>query len=262
MKIEVLVAAMYKDGSLYDAMNLHTDAVIINQCDTCGSDTFERGGSVCRLLSFTERGIGNSRNRALSAAEGDIIIFADEDIRYVDNYAAIVSDAFERTPDADAFIFNINAHGGERREDDVKRDGKMSFRSALSFGAVRLAVKREKIGDTKFSMYFGGGARYGSGEDTIFIQDLFRRGLHVYGSTSVIADVSQDESSWFSGFNDKYFFDKGALYGALWGNFAKPLSFLPAANWCRKLRRADYFHIVGQYFKGIDDWREECRTKN
>lgn len=260
MNVEVLAAAMFKDESLYDAMNLQTDAVIINQCDKNEEKNFVKDGHGYRFLSYSERGVGNSRNRALAAAEGDILLFADEDIRYVDGYEKIVVNAFRKNPTADAVIFNITVHGGEREEVQITSCGEMTYRTALSFGAVRLAVRRDKIGDIKFSLLFGGGTKYGSGEDTLFIQELFRRGLHVFGCTEVIAEVYQDKSSWFSGYTDKFFFDKGALYGALWGARAKLLSAVTAARWCRKLGRYDYFHILGLYFKGIDDYRKTIKS--
>ena len=256
MKVEVLAASMNSAPSLYRDMKIQTDAVIINQCDKDDAQTFFENGRRCRFLSFAERGIGNSRNRALSAAEGDILLFADDDVEYVDGYEQRVLAAFEKYPQADAVIFNINVHGGERNEVMITSDGEMNFREALAFGAVRLAVRRDKIRDIKFSLLFGGGAKYGSGEDTLFIQDLFRKGLRVYRCADVIADVRQDESSWFEGYTDKYFFDTGALYSALWGAKAKPLSILTAARWCRKLGRHDYFHILALYFKGIDNFKE------
>lgn len=259
MNVEVLAAAMFKDISLYEKMNLQTDAVIINQCDGDAQSCRQIQGRSCRFLSYSERGVGNSRNRALAAARGDILLFADEDVIYKDGYENTVLDAFSKNPQADAVIFNIDVHGGIRSEVQITSCGKMTYREALSFGAVRLAVKRSKIGDIKFSLLFGGGAKYGSGEDTLFIQELFRRGLNVYKSTACIACVRQDSSSWFNGYTDKYFFDKGALYGALWGARAKPLSALTAARWCKKLGRRDYLHILGLYFKGIDDYRKTAR---
>lgn len=258
MKLEVLVASMHSSPSLYEDMNIQTDAVIINQCDKSDKQVLIKGEKSLKFLSYNERGVGNSRNRALDNAEGDILLFADDDVVYRDGYEQIVINAFERNPDADAVIFNINTIGGIREEVQVAVDGQMSFKTALSFGAVRLAVKRKKIGNIRFSLFFGGGTKYGSGEDTIFIQDLFKSGLEVYGCTDIICDVNQSSSSWFNGYDDKYFFDKGALYGALWGKKAKPLSAITAARWCRKLHRYDYFHILGLYFKGIDDYKKTC----
>lgn len=255
MKLEVLVASMYSSPSLYDEMNIQTDAIIINQCDNDDSQVLSKKEKTLKFLSYNERGVGNSRNHALDNATGDILLFADDDVVYKDGYEQIVINTFNRNPNADAVIFNINTTGGVRDEVQVSLNGQMNFKTALAFGAVRLAVKREKIDNIRFSLLFGGGAVYGSGEDTVFIQDLFKSGLKVYGCTDVICDVNQAVSSWFDGYNDKYFFDKGALYSALWGKKAKFLSMITAARWCRKLHRGDYFHILGLYFKGIDDYK-------
>lgn len=46
------------------------------------------------------------------------------------------------------------------------------------YGAARLAVRREALikSDINFSLRFGGGAQYGSGEDTIFLSDCLKKG--------------------------------------------------------------------------------------
>ena len=52
---------------------------------------------------------------------------------------------------------------------------------------------------------------YSSGEDSLFIRDAFRKGLKMYSCPTVIAKVKQEESSWFKGYTQKYFVDKGIL---------------------------------------------------
>ena len=39
--------------------------------------------------------------------------------------------------------------------------------------------------------------------------------MKVYSIKTVIADVYNYDSSWFEGYTEKYFFDKGALFKAL-----------------------------------------------
>ena len=60
-------------------------------------------------------------------------------------------------------------------------------------------------------MLFGGGAKYSSGEDSLFIREALRKGLKMYYCPVTIAKVKQEESSWFKGYNDKLFIDKGIL---------------------------------------------------
>ena len=45
-------------------------------------------------MSFTERGVGLSRNNALMRASADICLFADDDIIYENNYKEILNRYF------------------------------------------------------------------------------------------------------------------------------------------------------------------------
>ena len=57
-------------------------------------------------------------------------------------------------------------------------------------------------------------ADIGSGEDTVFIADCLRAGLKAYSYDLVLGTCAKDSSTWFSGFNEKYMFDKGAWVAA------------------------------------------------
>ena len=59
-----------------------------------------------------------------------------------------------------------------------------------------------------FFQNFGGGCIYSSGEDSLFLKACFERGLKVYSNAYVLGSCCKDVSSWFRGFNEKYFYDK------------------------------------------------------
>ena len=65
-----------------------------------------------------------------------------------------------------------------------------------------------------FALLFGGGAKYGAGEDVTFIQDCIKAGLRVYKSPIIVSTMKQDSSTWFKGYDRKYYKDKGALLAA------------------------------------------------
>ena len=48
----------------------------------------------------------------------------------------------------------------------------------------------------------------------MFLQDCIRAGLKIYRSPIKVADVKQESSSWFEGYTEKYYVDKGALFAA------------------------------------------------
>src|SRR5699024_10448407 len=107
----------------------------------------------------------------------------------------------------------------------VKKNERVRFYNSLRYGTVNIAFKKDSIikKDVFFSLLFGGGARYGSGEDSLFIINSLKKGMKIYSCTEVIAEINDNGSTWFEGYNKKYFFDRGALFQAIGGT---PLSFL------------------------------------
>lgn len=226
MKLQVLVSAMnQKDYSLINKMNLKTDAIIINQCDKNEFKEIDHCGNKIKFISLAERGVGLSRNNALMRSTGDICLFADEDVTYVDNYDKLIIKAFDDNPDADMILFNVPSKNIERPTYTISNNGRVRWFNCLRYGAVKMAIRTEKIKKENiyFSLLFGGGAKYSCGEDSIFISECLKKGLKVYSNTTIIGYVSQDESSWFNGYNDKYFIDKGVLYGTISKTFGKLL---------------------------------------
>lgn len=218
MKVQVLVAAMdQKDRYLPTKMNIQTDAVVGNQCDFNAIENFLYKDFIITYLNFSERGVGLNRNNALMRADGDILIFADEDEVFNDGYADIVAQAYKQLPDADAIVFNITTIGQDVGRREIKKVQRLHFLNALNYGAVRLTVKNRSVKreNVVFHQLFGGGTDYSAGEDTLFIADLIKKGLKVYSYPANIASVDQTASTWFKGYNEKFFYDKGALFGAL-----------------------------------------------
>ena len=215
MKIQVLAAAMNQsDHSLIEKMNIRTDAIIGNQCDRNSVEEFQVNGHNIKYLNFNERGVGLNRNNSLIRATGDILLFADEDEVFADNYDSIIKKAYSELPDADAIIFNISTIGrsdGGRINNKIRR---IRFYNCFHYGTVRLTVRNDSVTNRNITFHrqFGGGAPYSSGEDSLFIADLLKNRLKVYTYPAVIATVDQTDSSWFKGYTEKYFYDKGAFF--------------------------------------------------
>ena len=71
---------------------------------------------------------------------------------------------------------------------------------------------------------FGGGTEFSCGEDTIFLQDCAKKGLRIYTDTTTLGTIDNGESTWFHGYTDKFFIDKGVLYKYVFGGWARLLS--------------------------------------
>lgn len=235
MNFQVLVSTMNQtDHSLIQKMQLNSDAIIINQCNQLAADSQEYNGYLIHWYSFDERGIGLSRNNALMRAEADIVLFADDDVAYEESYREIVLKEFKDLPHADVIIFNVTSTNARRPEYVNRCRRRLHWYNCLRYGTFRIAVRLDSVRKKNilFHQMFGGGARYSCGEDSIFLMDCLKNRLKMYASDKTIGYVNHRESSWFEGYNEKYFRDKGALFTCIFDRLALPM----AVQYCLRHR--------------------------
>ena len=226
MKLQLLISAVNRNPKeLMEKMNVNSDAVLINQCDCFGYEEFSWRGNTVRAYSFKEKGVGLSRNNALMRADGDISLFADEDICYTDDYVQKVIGEFEKHPEADMLLFNVDVCEA-RRTYHTDSFGKVGLHNCGRYAAYSFALRTEVMHrkNVAFSLLFGGGAKYSNGEDSLFIRDCIKSGMRVYKTPVTIGREEERESTWFSGYHEKFFFDRGVLYEHLYGKLAKPIA--------------------------------------
>lgn len=226
MTVQVLASVMNEEPmALIRRMGLESDAVIINQCHRLGLENITYKGHQVQFFSFPDRGVGRSRNEAILRAEGDICLFSDADIVYEPGYAEKISAEFERNPHADMILFNITVEES-RRTYHITRRGRVRWYNCGRYGAVSFAIRRESLlsSGVTFSLLFGGGARYGSGEDSLFLKEFMDKGYAVYMAPVTIGREEAGESTWFSGYDEKFFRDKGVLYRYLYGRLARAMA--------------------------------------
>lgn len=257
MAVQVLVSVVEKDSrTLVKEMHIETDAVIVNQCDHYGVESFDYNGRSIRVFHMAERGVGLSRNTALMRADGDICLFSDQDIVYEEGYEQKILQAFEKCPDADMMVFNIEI-GEERRTYYNTEVKKVRWYNCGRYGAVSFAVKREKLFESgvTFSLLFGGGAKYSAGEDSLFLKEFMDKGYRVYTSPEVIGTEKEGNSTWFSGYHEKFFFDRGVLYHFLYGPLAKLWGFrfllVHRKKMCQEISLKEAYRIMKEGIRSV-----------
>lgn len=226
-RLQVLVATMHQqDFSKVEEMGIESDVIFANQNDCSRYEEKIYSDFSAKMITTNTRGVGMNRNIALEYADADLVLIADDDMKYVSGYKKIVINAFEEVPDADALIFNIDTIGMDMKRRQNSKIQRIHIWNAFNYGAARIAVKRKCLEDNHivFNLNFGGGTIYSSGEDTLFIGNMLKRKLKIYSYPVTIAAVDQTSSTWFSCYNRKYFYDKGALFAALSKHFALFLS--------------------------------------
>lgn len=224
MKVEVLVATMHQtDRELPKRLNLQTDAVVINQCDTNGYEELEYRGHRVIWVNTCQRGLSKSRNMALSYATGDICLFADEDIVYLDGYEPILQKAFSEQPCADIIAFNAEYVNYEGLSKPYSIERRRKAPRNKYYGSIRLAVRRGKLVKTGISFHtlIGAGTKYGSGEESLFLRNCRKSGLQIYENPDCLSVVEHGQSSWFAGYNETYYRNKGVFLALAYGKLAK-----------------------------------------
>lgn len=222
MKVEVLVAAVNQDvEQLAEKMNIQTDAVIVNQCDEYGFLEYSHKNRRIRCFSMAERGVGLNRNTALMRAKEEIILFCDEDIVLKDGYEEIITRAFEANPQAHILTFNVVVDP-KRRTYYNQDKHRIRWYNYGRYPAYAIAARTEALhkAGVSFSLLFGGGAKYSNGEDSLFLHDCLKKGLRLYTETDEIGEEIYRESTWFHGYTEKFFKDRGVLYHYLYGKMA------------------------------------------
>lgn len=223
LNIQVLVSAVEKDAKvLAKQMKLKTAAVMINQCDKY--DYLEWTFETCKIQCFSmpERGVGLSRNTALLHANTEICLFSDEDIVFDGNYPETLRKVYEEHPDADMILYNVKV-APERRtywNDRVKR---IHWYNYGRYPAYSISGRLDSLrkANVQFSLLFGGGAKYSNGEDSLFLRDCLKAGLVIYAVPDCIGEEIPRPSTWFSGYTEKFFTDRGVLYYYLYGKLAR-----------------------------------------
>lgn len=244
MSFEVLCVTMHQaDFSKIKAMNIHSDVVFANQADRTSYEEKEFDGHTAKMITTATRGASINRNIAITYAGADIVIFADDDQVFVDGYEKTVLSEFDKCPKADAVKFFVESTNPERPL-SYKRASvfqKATRTSMMSAGVHCLAVKREFLvkNNVFFDASIGPGREIYCGEDSVFINTLFKRGAAIYHSPELISYVKQEDSSWFCGYTEQYFVSCGYIYGRIYGILA-PLACLRRAYRIKKRKKCDW----------------------
>ncbi|MDB8754928.1 glycosyltransferase family A protein [Ruminococcus sp. 1001136sp1] len=261
-RLQLLVATMNLTDiiGLCDKMHIASDALIINQSDCVKYECLFYHGYKIECYTFAERGLSRSRNNALLRCTGEILCIADDDMVYTDTYREDIINEFQKHPEADALVFNVTALNDERSGKPIEKYARVGKRESREYGSVHIAIrKRALIGkNVYFNTLFGSGATYSCGEDTLFLKELIEKDLKLYKTPIRIASVDMSDSTWFKGYNEKYFKDKGALIEAAYPRCSYLLAILQSVRNSKKslgsYKKAA--KLFSYYTSGIADYRK------
>lgn len=256
-QVEILLATRNRNNfDFIEDMHIQSDIVIANQSDHYEQCIVQKEGRTVRLITTPDRGVGRNRNLALSYSQGDYCVLADDDMIYSDHYEAAIIHAFKKVPHADILIFECNEIGQRADKRRIAKIRRVHLWNFSRYGTYRIVINRLSWGKNPvfFSEMYGGGTVYGAGEDTLFLRECLKKRMKIYTYPYCLATVNQDTSTWFKGYNEKYFYDKGALLAAAFP-IAKYFMALYFMFSFRKLTSLSCYQVFRYMYSGIRNSR-------
>lgn len=148
--------------------------LILVQQPQAGAAEFFAERSDVRVVLLGDIGLSNSRNAALDQAEGALLLFVDDDMTLDLQGIQTLAGCFKTDP-------QLALAAGWRTERLRAKAGQVTLTRFNSgrICAPEFMVRRQLIQATglRFDPDFGLGARYGLGEDYVFVTDILRAGL-------------------------------------------------------------------------------------
>lgn len=209
MKLEILMSCMHQtDDTLVRNSHITGDAVVVNQCDRDGYAEYPTASGTARIFDTTQRGLTRSRNFAIREAKADICLLCDDDEIFVEDYEKKVLEAYGQLPQADVIIFKM-INQPAAFPDKIMR---LRFPQTAHVSSWQISFRRRRLQEKgiAFDELLGAGTDNGAEEELKFMLDCQKAGLQIYYVPVEIATVAQQESTWFEGFNEAFFYNRGA----------------------------------------------------
>ena len=245
LKFEILLSCMHLSNlDIVKRSGIESDLLIVNQCD--GDDYCQEtmNGKTVRLFSVKDRGLTKSRNFAINHSSADICLLCDDDETFKSDYERNILQAYDKIKDADVIIFDIGNHPTPFPP-EIRR---LRYPDLFKVSSWQISFRRERLiaKGIQFDENMGAGTGNGAEEELKFLTDCRKAGLKIYYFPFVIADVAQEQSTWFHGFDRQFFVNRGnttryilglfpSLAYALYYCFFKRKMFGDNMNWIRAL---------------------------
>ncbi len=202
-----------------------------------------------------EVGLSKSRNRALKAATGEILLLADDDCRYPADAIKQILTACNQFPDADVLTFQIRSNQLEKPfKAYPHKPYQHNLRTLMKVSSIEIVLRRKVLtaGAGLFDERFGLGALWPSGEEFIMLADLYRRGYAIqYVPITIVCH--NFESSGRS-FNLDVLRAKGAMFHRVFGRWGLIVLvfFLAKKKWSGALK----YSLVTSFIQALKGYRE------
>lgn len=215
MRFQVLLSCMNrKEYGIIQESNLNdVPALLINQCE-CVEDEIKQLDEIHTVIDTNQRGLSNSRNMAIQNAAAEYCLLSDDDETFENGLEDIIVSEYEKNKNADIIAFVIE-NAKNRLGDRYRKLKKIEL---LRLASWQISFKLSSVkGRVQFDPKLGSGSGNGASEEIKFLLDCYDKGLNIYYCPVKIGQMRNSESQWFFGFDEKFFYQRGATSRYIYG---------------------------------------------
>lgn len=130
------------------------------------------------IHKIDSKGLSKNRNHALTKGTAPVCLIADDDVDYFEDGLIALMDVFDRHPEIGVASFMYEGNDDKCYPDKPVNLDKRP--RGFYTSSIEMAFRRETVEKTgvKFDENFGLGARFGSGEEDLWLHSLLKNGVN------------------------------------------------------------------------------------
>lgn len=190
--------------------------LVINQ--TIPEKILESGYSSVRVINSFEKGLSKSRNLALENAKGSLCIISDDDVVFEPDFEDSILNAFNQNPAAGLISFRVKTPDGKlfKKYPSVRILSPNALQR-MNIMSIEMVVNSKLVKGIRFNENFGLGATFIMGEETLFVNDIYKTQLPIIIENKAIVIHPEITTTQKTDIKEKYYV-QGAFFTALFGN--------------------------------------------
>ncbi len=210
--IEILLATMNRNSldfliPMFPFSHFSNFSIVIVNQTQISNDLVSTFPTV-KVINSYEKGLSKSRNLALKNAVGKILLIADDDEIFIENFDSKMAEAYNRYPNSVGIIFQIeNGHGFKYRKYPVKETFLSNYLALFNCLSIEISLNKtvfDKL-NVNFDENFGLGSTFNMGEEAIFLVDIHNKKQQIWFYPEVIAIHSTISTNDKLNFKERYY---------------------------------------------------------
>ena len=180
-----------------------------------------------RFEELATKGVAKSRNRAIELAQGEYLIFSDDDITFSEQGLKEALEYLDGNPDISLLLGQATDDTGVLRKqypDQITKLGSLNSARAATYEMIIRVADIRRLG-IRFDEDFGAGAKNYLGDEYIFVVDLVRAGgKAIFAPISLAQHPTESSGSRWGSDNDRR--ARSVIFTRVFGSLA-PFVRLP-----------------------------------